>query len=90
MNETIEIEPTVKKIRERLIGRFVVAKDMIGERWKDELAKSDPFFNTLEGIRYAVGAINAVSNPSRINDDRLERVVLALEKLAGIQNGPVV
>lgn len=86
----MEIERTVKTIRERLIERFVRAREMVGETWRNQLAASDTHFNTLSGVRDMNQAASATNYPERINSDRLERVVLALEKLAEIQNGPVV
>ncbi|MDF7822310.1 hypothetical protein P1X15_32150 [Runella sp. MFBS21] len=85
------IEQTVvKSIRERLIERFVKARDQVGVDWRRQLSQVDEFFNTKEGADWMQGASSAVSSPRRASADRLERVVLALEKIADIQNPPVV
>lgn len=90
MLNAIQTERTVKKIRERLLERFIKAKENFGDKWKDEAAKADPLLNTLEGGRYMSSAGYAIKQPNRISDDRLEKIVLALEKAAGINNPPVV
>ncbi|WP_428665747.1 hypothetical protein [Runella sp.] len=66
------IEQTaMKPIRDRLIERFIYARDQVGADWMQ-------------------GAASAVSSKRRASADRLERVVLGLEKIAGIQNPPIL
>ncbi|MCE6992121.1 hypothetical protein [Dyadobacter sp. CY323] len=77
-------------IKERLIKRFVVARDVLGKHWRDELAESDPFFNTKLGADFMGSVSQAISDTSRGHVDRIERVVVAMEKLAGIKITRVV
>jgi len=54
------------------------------------LAENDPFFNTKLGGDYLTSVAQAVSDSSRGNVDRIERVTVALEKVAGITPVSVV
>lgn len=87
--DTNQNESTVPTIKERLLARFGRAKEMAGGNWKDQLAASEPFFNTREGETYMRSVAQAFSNPARGHVDRIERVTLALERIVGIQNPPV-
>ncbi|AXE21202.1 hypothetical protein DR864_27410 [Runella rosea] len=85
------IEQTaLKPIQDRLVDRFIYARDKVGADWRKQLSEADAFFNTKVGADWMHGAASAVSSTRRASADRLERVVLALEKLAGIQNPPIV
>ncbi|AEI46756.1 hypothetical protein [Runella slithyformis] len=85
------IEQTVlKSIQDRLVDRFIIARDTVGPNWRKQLSEADEFFNTKVGADWMQGAASAVSSTRRASADRIERVVLALEKLAGIQNPPIV
>lgn len=77
-------------IKERLTERFLTARELVGSGWKTELSLSDPFFDTKEGSDWMHQASGAVSDPRRINNDRLERVVLALEDLVHSQKAQTV
>lgn len=88
--ETSHIDSTVVTIKERLLKRFGRAKEMVGAGWKDSLANSDPFFNTRQGEMFMHSVAQAYSNPKRGHVDRIERVTIGLEKIAGIENPPVV
>lgn len=84
---TNSIEQTVNlSIRERLITRFVQARDRAGADWRRQLAEAEAFFNTKEGADWMQAVASAVSSPRRASSDRLERVVLAMEKMVGIEN----
>lgn len=76
-------------IKQRLLARFGKAKEIVGTRWKDALAKSDPFFNTREGEAYMRSVAQAYSDPKRGHVDRIECVTLALERIAGV-NEPMI
>lgn len=78
-----------KSIRARLIERFVSAREQIGNDWKAAIAGDDSFFNTRQGSIYMQQASAAATDPTRISEDRLERVVLAMEKLTGVESQPV-
>ncbi|WAC12239.1 hypothetical protein [Dyadobacter pollutisoli] len=71
-------------IKQRLLARFGKAKEIVGPGWKDALAKSDPFFNTREGEAFMRSVAQAYSDPKRGHVDRIECVMLALEKISGI------
>ncbi|GGB84880.1 hypothetical protein [Dyadobacter sediminis] len=77
-------------IKQRLLQRFIRARNVVGKNWRGVLAANDPFFNTKRGSDYLTSVAQAVSDHSRGNVDRIERVTLALEKMAGITSNPVV
>ncbi|KQS28126.1 hypothetical protein [Dyadobacter sp. Leaf189] len=77
-------------IKERLLIRFVKSRNIVGKNWRGVLAAHDPFFNTKLGGDYLTSVAQAVSDSSRGNVDRIERVTLALEKAAGIRSVPIV
>lgn len=81
--------PTVLTIKERLLIRFKRAKAIVGENWRDALAENDPFFNTMKGVKYMNTVGQAVSDSRRSDADRIEKVTIALEKIAGIESVPV-
>lgn len=87
---TRQIEAAAPTIKERLLIRFGRARDKVGANWRDALAKSDPFFNTKIGSDYMRSVGQATSNNKRGNVDRIERVTIGLEKLAGIKSRPIV
>lgn len=72
-------------IKERLMIRFMLCRYLLGKNWRTVIAKSDPFFATEQGQMYATSVAQAVSDPSRGNVDRIERVVVTMEKAAGIE-----
>lgn len=71
-------------IKERLLIRFIQSRNIVGKNWRGVLAQRDPFFNTKLGGDYLTSVAQAVSDSSRGNVDRIERVTIALEKVAGI------
>jgi hypothetical protein len=77
-------------IKERLLQRFIKARNLVGKNWRGVLAANDPFFNTKLGSDYLTSVAQAVSDSSRGNVDRIERVTVALEKMAGITSQSVV
>ncbi len=77
-------------IKERLLVRFIKSRNIVGKSWRGVLAEADPFFNTKLGGDYLTSVAQAVSDSSRGNVDRIERVTIALEKVAGITPVPVV
>lgn len=77
-------------IKERLLVRFVTSRSIVGKNWRGVLAAHDPFFNTKLGGDYLTSVAQAVSDSSRGNVDRIERVTVALEKIAGIKSVAVV
>jgi hypothetical protein len=83
-------ESTVIPIKERLLKRFGRAKEIVGTNWRNELSATDPFFNTKTGVDYMRSVAQAYSNAGRGHVDRIERVTLALEKIARIQSPPIV
>lgn len=83
-------DSTVIPIKERLLARFGRAKEVVGGNWRNELAAADNFFNTKMGVDYMRSVAQAYSNAGRGHVDRIERVTVALEKIAGIINPPVV
>ena len=83
-------EQTAISIKERLLIRLKRAKETVGPSWRYALAEHDDFFDTLEGVRCMNTVAQAFSNPRRGSIDRIARVTLALEKIAGIESQPVV
>ncbi|TLV03099.1 hypothetical protein [Dyadobacter luticola] len=77
-------------IKERLLIRFIKSRAIVGKNWRGVLAARDPFFNTKLGSDYLTSVAQAVSDRSRGNVDRIERVTIALEKAAGIKSTPIV
>lgn len=77
-------------IKERLLIRFIKSRNIVGKNWRGVLAARDPFFNTKLGGDYLTSVAQAVSDSSRGNVDRIERVTIALEKAAGIPCTPIV
>jgi hypothetical protein len=77
-------------IKERLLVRFIRSRNIVGKNWRGVLAQSDPFFNTKLGGDYLTSVAQAVSDNSRGNVDRIERVTISLEKVAGITPVSVV
>nr|WP_295928385.1 hypothetical protein [uncultured Dyadobacter sp.] len=77
-------------IKERLLIRFIKSRNIVGKNWRGVLAMQDPFFNTKLGGDYLTSVAQAVSDSSRGNVDRIERVTVALEKAAGIPCVPIV
>lgn len=82
-------EAVVATIKERLLTRFGRAKEQVGPNWRNVLAESDDFFNTKTGVDYMRSVAQAYSNAGRGHVDRIERVAIALEKIAGIHNPPI-
>lgn len=83
METTTTRQPTLP-IKQRLLLRFGKAKEMAGPKWRDKLAKHDKFFDTRTGEAYMRSVAQALSDPRRGDVDRIERVTLALEEIAGI------
>ncbi|SEI97742.1 hypothetical protein SAMN05216327_10578 [Dyadobacter sp. SG02] len=77
-------------IKERLLSRFIKSRSIVGKNWRVVLAANDPFFNTKLGGDFLTSVAQAVSDSSRGNVDRIERVTVALEKVAGITPVSVV
>lgn len=76
-------------IKQRLLRRFAKAKEIVGPKWRETLARHDPFFDTRTGEAYMRSVAQAYSDPRRGNVDRIERVTLELEKIAGIIPLPI-
>ncbi|WP_342088044.1 hypothetical protein [Dyadobacter sp. OTU695] len=72
-----------------LIARFVTAREKLGRQWRKRLAESDPLFNTNVGYDMMVNASGALSDPTRIGIDRLNSVVVAMEKIINEQPAEV-
>ncbi|SDG81547.1 hypothetical protein SAMN04487996_123110 [Dyadobacter soli] len=76
-------------IKQRLLQRFAKARGVVGARWRESLAQHDPFFDSRIGEAYMRSVAQAHSDPRRGNVDRIERVTLALEKIAGLIPVPI-
>jgi len=87
--ETSTPPQTGISIKQRLLARFAKAK-IVGPKWKDALSKSDPFFDTRTGEAYMRSVGQACSDPRRGDVDRIERVTVALEFIAGITSRAIV
>lgn len=68
-------------IKQRLLNRFRAARECVGTDWRKELANSDPEWNSLEGAYIINQVMGAASDSRRAGVDRIEKVVLALEKI---------
>lgn len=89
MNTVTEL-PSIK---ERLLERFRTAKGIVpeGQNWIDLAVKADSFLDSREGGKYIQSMQAANSDPVRRgNREKMERVVLALEKALGIEGSPIV
>lgn len=89
MEATKSGSPAILTLKDRIFNRFLVAKEKVGSDWRNKLAESDPFFNTKKGADVMQGVARAMKDKSLASADRFERVTLALEKIAGIDNAPL-
>ncbi|MBO9612285.1 MAG: hypothetical protein J7619_06295 [Dyadobacter sp.] len=87
--ETSLTDPAVLPIKQRLLQRFAKAKEIVGPKWREKLALNDPFFDTRTGEAYMRSVAQAYSDAKRGHVDRIERVTLALERIAGIRSVPI-
>ncbi|GGH45418.1 hypothetical protein ACN9ML_16305 [Dyadobacter endophyticus] len=87
--ETSLTDRALVPIKQRLLLRFSKAKGMVGPKWRESLAQHDPFFDTRMGEAYMRSVAQAYSDPRRGNVDRIERVTLGLERIAGIIPLPI-
>jgi hypothetical protein len=78
-----------KTIKERLIDRFIAAREKLGTNWRYHLSKSDSFLGTYEGGVWMNQVSGAPREARRVSVDRIEYVVLAMEKLTGVESQPV-
>lgn len=76
-------------LKDRIYQRFLAAREKVGNDWRNQLAESDPFFNTKKGSDYMQSVARGISNKALASADRFERVTLALEKIAGIESKPL-
>lgn len=76
-------------IKQRLLLRFKIAKEMVGPKWREKLAETDSFFDSRIGAAFMRSVAQAYSDPRRGNVDRIERVTMALESIAGITRPPI-
>jgi len=77
-------------IKERLTTRFLHAKELAGPHWRKRLVDFDPQFNTFEGAKVLTSVAMVDRKPGVVSADKLERVVMALEKMVGMESKPVV
>lgn len=82
--ETSSTNLAAMPIKQRLLLRFATAKAIIGPKWRERLALHDPFFDSRIGEAFMRSVAQAYSDPRRGNVDRIERVTMALESIAGI------
>lgn len=87
--ETSPADRVAAPIKQRLLLRFAKVKGIVGPKWREILARNDPFFDTRMGEAYMRSVAQAYSDPKRGNVDRIERVTLALERIAGIASMPI-
>jgi hypothetical protein len=73
-------------IKSRLLVRFVASKTFLGKNWRVILAKNDPFFDTKAGNDFVAGTGQSLSASKSTNVDTIEQVVVAMEKIAGIEH----
>jgi hypothetical protein len=83
-------EQTAPTIKERLLERFKRAKEEVGPNWRKALAEHDPFFDSFQGGKCMDTAAQVLSNGKRGSIDRIARVTLGLEKIAGIEATPII
>ncbi|MGG7664058.1 hypothetical protein [Dyadobacter sp. BHUBP1] len=74
----------------RLLQRFVDARTVLGNDWHSALIASDPFFTTEKGKCYLTSIGRSLSDLKTGPVDHMERVIVAMEKLAGIPVKSVV
>ncbi len=89
MESTIPQE--VPSIKSQLLSRFVAAREIIGKDWKTRLSGFEPYFNTKPGVDDMNQAAQATNEGQRRGQvDRIKRVVLAMERMAGIPHAPIL
>ncbi|MGX5854547.1 hypothetical protein ACWKW6_12935 [Dyadobacter jiangsuensis] len=89
MESTISNE--VPSIKSQLLDRFKAARGVVGKDWRGQLAQFDPYFNTKPGVDDMTLIGQAANEGSRRGQvDRIKRVVLAIERLAGIPHAPIL
>ena len=77
--------------KEQLLARFLIARDTVGLNWRRKLAESDPYFDSLDGANDMKLTAEASHEGRRRGQvDRIKRVVLGLEKVAGIPHAPIL
>ena len=89
--ESVQVTNEVPTIKDQLLARFVVARDKLGRGWRKQLAESNPEFDTLEGandMKLITEALNSKKRRGQV--DRIKKIVLALEDLAGIPHPPIL
>lgn len=89
--ESVPLTEEVPTIKAQLLARFITARDQVGKDWRKQLAKADDYFNTMDGVNDMTLTAQATNEKKRRGQiDRVKRVVLALEKLAGIPHPPIL
>ncbi len=68
-------------IKERLLKRFTDAREKLGPKWREKVVEAEPKFDSIEGERTMNSVSGAVSERRRCGVDRIEMVVVAMEKV---------
>ena len=81
----------VPSIKSQLLARFLAARETVGKDWRSKLADFEPYFNTKAGVDDMALTAQAVNeNQRRGQVDRIKRVVLSLERMAGIPHAMIL
>lgn len=72
-------------IKERLLKRFTDARERLGPKWRKILVEAEPKFDSINGERMMDSVSGAVSESRRCGVDRIETVVVAMEKIISEQ-----
>ncbi len=89
--ESTQLYEEVPPIKEQLIVRFLAAREALGKKWRTMLSEADPYFYTKPGVEdMTLVAAATLKERRRGQVDRIKRVVLAMEKLAGIPHVPIL
>ena len=74
--------PTIK---ERLLKRFVEARDKLGPDWRKKLAEYDEKYGTIKYYTILNRVAGAVQKDSRASVDYIENVVVDMETILNEQ-----
>ncbi|WP_254563182.1 hypothetical protein [Dyadobacter diqingensis] len=76
-------------IKERLIDRFLTAREALGPNWRKILVEAAPEYDSVKGVDKLNRAAGSVTRSQRVGVDLLEEVVTDMEKLTLPNEQPV-
>lgn len=76
-------------IKQRLVDRFVKAREALGPNWRKLLVEANPDYDSIRGVDMLNRAAASVTKTQRIGVDLLEEIVKDMEKLTIPKEEPV-